>query len=385
MPGSNCRARTTTEARRRLLAAAALAIAAPWLPGCSAPAPIERAELLVFGSRAEISLRGLDHARRHRVIAALSALFSQLEADWHPWRDSALVRFNAACASGRPAPLPASLLPLLRRSRELVDASDGLFDPGIGALVRLWGFHTSDYPLSTPPPDAEAIARWLDSAPRLRQLRAREDGLFECANPALQLDFNAIAEGAALTRAGALLDSLEAGNALLNLGGDVLALGDAGGRPWRVGVRDPAGGVLASLALRDRECLFSSGGYAKYREQDGRRWPHLLDPRTGRPVRHSRASAVLDRDCELADVAATALMVAGPGGFGRLVSRLGLSHALLLDADDVLHLTAPMQDRLELRRTPARVETYPPAATAGAAARAAAPAGGSHSPARSPP
>lgn len=360
-------------------------LAAPWLPACSTPAPVESTHLLVFGSPAELRLRGLEPAARQRAIATLSQLFSALEADWHPWRDSGLTRFNAACAAGQPATLPPSLESVLERSRVLAEASEGLFDPAIGGLVRLWGFHTSEYPLRSPPPEAASIAAWRQSAPSLRQLRARGDGRFDCTNSALQLDFNAIAEGAALVRAGAVLKELRVQHVLLNLGGDVLALGDAGSRPWRVGLRDPAGGVLASLALNDRECLFSSGGYAKYREQDGQRWPHLLDPRSGRPVQDGLASAVLDRDCELADAAATALMVAGPRGFARLVQRLQLQHALLLDADDVLHLTAPMQARLELRRAPQRIEVYPTPATAGGAGPAAVPADGSRSPARSRP
>jgi FAD:protein FMN transferase len=388
MPGSNCRVRSTLKDRRAWLRLALHACVLPWLPACTggSAAPLETRQLLVFGSRAELSLRGLDAARSRQVLAELSALFAALEADWHAWRASGLTRFNAACARTEPAPLPDSLVSVLERSQALCRASEGLFDPGIGGLIALWGYHASDYPLRTPPPRAEDIARWQSRAPSVLQVERLIDGRFRCSNPAVQLDFNAIAEGSALRHAARLLRTLEVRHALLNLGGDVLALGEAEGRRWRVGLRDPAGGVLGTLALDDGECLFSSGGYAKYRESDdGERWPHVLDPRSGSPVRHSLASAVLSRDPELADAAATALMVAGADGFARLVGRLGLRHALLLDAEDGLHLTPAMQARLRLLRFPARSLVHRPAPIAGAADPAAVLDGGSRSPVRNRP
>ena len=337
-------------------------LAAACLLFCSAcaPAPLPqfspplRTELLVFGGSAEIQLRELKPEASTARLAEISALFAGFDRDWHAWRDSALTRFNAACARGEAHALPASLHAMLLRSQRLNVQSQGLFDPGIGGLIRLWGFHTSEYPIHAPAPEAATLAAWLQSAPSVLQVELLGAGQARCLNPAVQLDFGAIAEGAALREVGAHLRGRGVRHALLNLGGDVLALGDAGGRPWRLGVRDPAGGVLLELPLHDGESLFTSGGYAKYRENpDGSRWPHLLDPRTALPVEHSLAASVIHTDPELADAAATALMIGGPERFGALCQSMNLELALLLDADDVLHLTPAMAARIETRREPA--------------------------------
>lgn len=137
----------------------------------------------------------------------------------------------------------------------------------------------------------------------------------------------------------------------MNLGGDVLALGDHHGAPWRVGLDDGEGGVLGGVALHDGEAFMSSGRYAKYREApDGERWPHVLDPRTGRPALGARLSAVLHPDAVVADAAATALLVAGPAGFERTVRGLRLGCALLIDADGRAWITTGMAQRFEWQR-----------------------------------
>jgi thiamine biosynthesis lipoprotein len=316
--------------------------------------PPLRAELIVFGGSAEIQLRARNAAANSARLADISLQFAEFDRDWHAWRDSALTRFNTACARGEAHPLPASLRAMLLRSQQLNRQSQGLFDPGIGGLIRLWGFHTSEYPIHAPAPSPAALTAWLQSAPSVQQVELVGADQARCLNPAVQLDFGAIAEGAALREVGARLRARGVRHALLNLGGDVLALGDAGGRPWRLGVRDPAGGVLLELPLHDGEGLFTSGGYAKYRENpDGSRWPHLLDPRTASPVVHSLAASVIHADPELADAAATALMIGGPERFEALCQSMNLGLALLLDANDVLHLTPAMAARIEIQREPA--------------------------------
>lgn len=320
--------------------------------GCARqPEPV-RETLLVFGSPAEFDLRGADPDASRAAIAAIARRMALREREWHAWQDSDLTRINAALAAGRSVRAPDSIVHAVQRALPLVQASDGLFDPAIGGLIALWGFHRSEFPIREPPPDDAAIAAWLARRPRLTELRLDGDRLGS-DNPALQLDLNAIAEGLAQEEIAAILAAHGIGNALVVLGGDVLALGVADSRPWRVGIRDPRGGILAVVELAGREALFSSGGYQRYRQSaDGSRWPHLLDPREGRPARASAATAVLDADPVRADAAATALFVAGPAGFAELTARMHLPCALLLDAEDRLWLTSAMARRLRLLRQP---------------------------------
>src|SRR5690606_30934742 len=117
-----------------------------------------------------------------------------------------------------------------------------LFDPGIGELVSLWGFHTDEYPIRAPLPDPEVLALWLRQRPSLLDLQVDGSRIGVRAGSRVQLDFGAIGEGAAVEIAAGVLRQHGINNALLSLGGDTLALGDAGGRPWRVGIQDPVVG-----------------------------------------------------------------------------------------------------------------------------------------------
>ncbi|TNJ33803.1 FAD:protein FMN transferase [Arenimonas terrae] len=315
--------------------------------------PEPRLETLhVFGTATEVELRGAEPERAQAAIAEISAQLNQRHSEWHAWEPSELTRINAAFAAGESAHAPASVIDLVRRSKPLSDASEGLFDPAIGGLIRDWGFHTSQYPVQTPQPRADALARWRQERPRIGDVSIAGDRL-SSRNPRVQLDFGAVAEGVA---GELILDTLRRHgieHALVSLGGDVVALGDGDGRPWTVAIRDPFGGVLGGVELGDGEALFSTGNYNKFRASpSGARWGHILDPRTGYPARGAAAVVVLHPDPVVADASATALFVAGPAGFERIARRMGLGCALMVTEENEMLVTAAMKARLQLLRDP---------------------------------
>ncbi|MCX7033949.1 MAG: FAD:protein FMN transferase [Arenimonas sp.] len=322
------------------------------LAACSrGPAPVTE-EIHVFGSTTQIEIRGAEPAKARAAIAELSALLTRREGEWHAWMPSDVTRINAAFAAGQSAPAPASVIDLVERSKPLSEASDGLFDPAVGGLVAAWGFHTSTYPVLTPAPTEETLEQWRAQRPGIADVQVRGDRM-QSSNPRVQLDFGAIAEGAAAESAMALLARHGIEHALVSLGGDVMALGDGDGQPWQVALRDPFGGVLGGVALQDGEALFSTGNYSKFRDSpSGARWSHILDPRTGHPARGAAAVVVLHTDPLRADTGATALFVAGPAGFERLARRMGLACALMVTEENEMLVTAAMASRLELLRDP---------------------------------
>lgn len=349
--------------RRRGAIAVPCAIALLLLACSAAPAP-HRLDWLLFGSPASLEIRGLGPGAAQQAAETVAAGLAPLHRAWHPWEDGDLTRFNHALAAGEAVAVPPLLVAPLQRAHALHLQSAGLFDPAIGGLVRLWGFHASEFPIRTPAPGAATLDAWRSDPPRLAHLQRLPDGRVRSRHPRLQLDFNAIAEGLAAERAARQLQASGVQHALLTLGGDVFALGHAGDRAWQVGVRDPHGGVLAAVPLGDHEALFSSGNYHKYREPvAGARWPHVLDPRTARPATGTAATAVLHPDPVLADATATALLVAGAAGFADLIQRMRTPCALLLTDDDTLLLTPLMQTRLTLLRTPRRVQVVAHPAT----------------------
>ena len=312
-------------------------------------------EFVLFGSSAELTLRG---DNQHQLAAAADQVERLLAAhhrDWHPWQESALTAVNRAIASGEPVLVPPTIARLLAQSRPLVEASSGMFDPGAGGLIALWGFHTSQWPAQGRVPDATTVLRLAATHPSLRDVVV-DDSVLRSSNPKVQLDFNAIAEGVAMEDAVRILREHGVGHALLDLGGDIGALGHADGHPWKVALRDPRGGVLGWVELADGEVLFASGNYSKFRDAGGIRRPHIVDPRTGNPVSGIAASVVLDDRPPRADAAATALMVANREQWLALALRMDLVCVAVLTDDDTLRMTHAMQQRLVLLRQPARIE-----------------------------
>lgn len=344
----------STSDRRRCLQAGLLAgvlLAGSVATGCGRAPPVVET-LHVFGGETTLEIRGAEPAAAQAAIAESARHLAQLEREWHAWEDSDLTRINAAFARGETARAPPSILRLVERSRDLQRASDGWYDPGIGRLVELWGFHTSDYPITTPVPSRQQIAQWREARASVLAISLVGDQLAS-RNPSVALDFGAIAEGVAADQVVAILRKHGIRHALVSMGGDVMALGDGDGKAWQVVMRDPFGGVLGGVELVDGEGLFTSGNYNKFRAApDGGRWGHVLNPRTGMPAEGTAAVAVLHPDPVLADIASTAMMAAGPSQFAPLARRMKLGCALLLTEENELLITSAMKARMRFQRTP---------------------------------
>ncbi len=181
-------------------------------------------------------------------------------------------------------------------------------------------------------------------------------------NRAVKLDLGGYAKGYALDRAADILKQQGIHNALINIGGNVLALGTHGDRPWRVGIQHPRKpGAMATLDLHDGEAIGTSGDYQRYFELDGKRYCHLIDPRTGHPVQGVQAVTILTHGARaglLSDAASKPLFISGPAGWRAAAGSMQLEDALLIDAGGVVHLTAAMQKRLEFTdsKTPRKIE-----------------------------
>jgi thiamine biosynthesis lipoprotein len=172
------------------------------------------------------------------------------------------------------------------------------------------------------------------------------------ANAAVQLDFGGYAKGYALDRAAEILRAAGIRNALINVGGNAMALGRHGERPWRVALEAPRGtGLLATLELNDGEAIGTSGDYRRYYEIDGKRYSHIIDPRTGYPVAGVESVTVLVAGGEgagaLSDAASKPIFIEGRSGWKEAAKRMGVSRALLVDSEGVVHVTPEMKRRLQ--------------------------------------
>ena len=326
------------------------------LTACDRP-DIHRDRFIAFGTVIELSIYSSDARAAAEAAQLIREELEEMHQAWHAWQPSLLTQTNELLALGHELLIHPQLLPLLEDARRLSEASDGLFHPGLGQLFALWGFH-SDEPLG-PPPSDEEITAVLNDNPSMQDLII-DAGFIKSTNPALQLDLGAYAKGYALDQLSDLLRQQGFEHAIINAGGDLKAMGRPGKRPWRIGIRDPNNGVLAGIDTQGNEAIFTSGDYERYFEFEGQRFHHILDPRTGYPARGTRSVTVIHENAAQADAAVTALFVAGPERWLDIAQQMGMHYVMLLDDEDVLHVTEPMQNRLVLERQPAAVRVYRP-------------------------
>lgn len=351
--------------RRRLCILGGIALCAMaasmaiWTGGrAGQPERVHSETLFVFGTLVEVLIYGEDEATARAATTVLGHQFQKYHRDWHAWRDGELTRLNAAIARGEPFDVGADLAQVLKEGQTLSIASDGMFDPAIGGLIELWGFHSDTLPVG-PPPSPASIATLVAAHPTMSDLDI-SGTIVRSNNPSVQLDLGGYAKGSALDRAADMLRSRGIEDAVLNAGGDVTVLGRRGAREWRLAIRDPfAWGAVATLSVHPGESVFTSGNYERFLEQAGTRFSHIIDPRSGWPAPDIVSVTVVARNGALADAAATALSVAGVEGWQKTARKMGVDTALLIDGAGQLYASSAMAARLEIEASPDRQTAWP--------------------------
>ncbi len=150
-------------------------------------------------------------------------------------------------------------------------------------------------------------------------------------------------------------------NAIINAGGNLRAIGKHGDRPWRIGIRNPRGeGVLASIETRGDESILTSGDYERFYEYQGKRYHHIIDPRSGYPVTGVISVTVIADDAATADAASTALFVAGPQRWREIAKKLGVTQVMLIDGQGRMVVTPAMAKRVRFEVDPSPKVTVAP-------------------------
>ena len=310
-------------------------------------APLYQQQSYVFGTQVEISIYGETDAKARAAAAAVLQEFDRLHREFHAWKPGPLMTLNAAIARGERHQVSPEMAAAIRDATQLSEASDGLFNPAIGQLIALWGFQSDEFkPLR---PDSEKIAALVRAQPRMNELFVDADNFVSSRNPVVQLDFGGYAKGLALDHAVQILRAQGVKHALVNIGGNIIALGKHGARPWHVGVRHPrASGAIVELDLNDGEAIGTSGDYQRYFETNGQRYCHIIDPRSGYPVKHTQSLTVLaagPRAGVLSDAASKPGFLADIKDWEANLIPLGINAAIRVDESGKIAMTKAMGQR----------------------------------------
>ncbi len=304
--------------------------------------------IFAFGTLIEISIFGTDEQLAEIAFQQLQQDFVRFHQDWSPWTDGDLALINQQIEKKQPVRVPAHLVPIIKTSIALSRQSDNNYNPAIGRLINLWQFHKyQDSDIR--PPDDQLIQQLLKQNPLMSDLTLDDNNMLNSSNPAVSLNFGAFAKGYAIELEIRKLRELGIHNAVMNAGGDLTVIGKHGERAWNIGIRHPRRpGLLASVEVKDNESVFTSGDYERFYYYQGKRYHHILNPKTGYPTDDTQSVTVIHPDAGRADAAATAIFVAGRKNWQQVAKDMGIQYVMLVDGDGNIHFTPAMKKRIKL-------------------------------------
>ena len=302
---------------------------------------------LAFGTLINVTITNEKPEYAAKAIEMLEQDFEKRHKQWHAWHKGELTQINKLISQNKEATIPDEMLPLITKGIALNKSSKNLFNPAIGKLINLWGFH-DDSQIVKQPPSPGAVSYLLKQKPSMQDLTLTGNKLTS-TNPNVQIDFGAYGKGYGIQLAIERLRKLHIDNALINAGGDVSTIGSRGGRAWRVAIRSPKkSSVFATADIFNNESIFTSGDYERHFIYEGINYHHIIDPRTGYPAIGASSVTVIDNDPTVADAAATALLIAGPSEWYKIAKKMGIKYVALLDSTGTLHLNPAMKKRLTI-------------------------------------
>ena len=303
----------------------------------SASAETVRDVRLKMGSRFEITAVHADAVRARAAIEDAFREIDRIESLISSWRETSETADINRAAGRHPVTVSRELFALVRRSLKVSELTSGAFDITFASVGRLWDFKSPAPVL----PDPDRLKAAMLAVDYNHIVLDKADWSVYLAHPEARIGFGAIGKGYAANRAVAMLKDNGITSGVVDAGGDLLAFGRReDGEPRTVGVADPRwpDRTFAHLKLVDH-AIVTSGDYEQFFLMNGRRYAHILDPRTGYPVDHTRSVTIICPDAELADALATAVFVLGPDDGLVLVNQLRGVEGFLLDAAGELRMS----------------------------------------------
>ena len=282
---------------------------------CGCAKPLHKDTFIIAGTYLEI-ISGDSRASQivHDEFKRLDKIFNFYD------KDSELSRLNNTYNA--PVKVSSELIEVLKLSKQLNEMTDGAFDVSCGSLYNFWKELIKKGNIKELP-SKETINGILENCGIDKIKINTVDSTVTIERKGLKIDLGAIAEGYMVDKAVIALKNKGISSALINAGGDIYCLGANNKNPWRVGIKNPSEiqGIIENEDLVD-EAVTTSGNYEQFFDFEGRRYSHIVDPRTGFPVATGVISvSVVSKNCTTADGLATAFFVDGIEGLNKFLSK----------------------------------------------------------------
>ncbi len=321
-----------------------------FLAGCTKPEPLYNTQSYIFGTLVDVTIYGEYESEAQAISMQVIREFQQLHNRLHAWRPSEIQSLNYAFSQGQtPVSIKPDLAAIIKYATAYSLRSNELFNPAIGNLIETWGFHHDEFkPVKL---DETKIARLVASNPQMTDIVIENNQIYS-TNPTVQLDLGGYAKGYALDRALKILKARGIKNALVNIGGNIIALGKHGEKPWRVGIQHPRKpNAIATLDLESGWAIGTSGDYQRYFEVKGKRYCHIINPATGYPAEATLAVTVLippqtKNTGVLSDVASKPIFIAKPEYRADAAKAMHIENFLIIESANKIFVSPSMAKRI---------------------------------------
>lgn len=291
--------------------------------------------LLLMGTRFELAAVSENEQAANAAIDAGVEEIKRIEALISEWQPTSQTSAINRAAGSMPVSVDKELYDLIFRSIKISKLTGGAFDISFAAAYKLWKFDGSMKQLPAPEL-VEASVAHIDY--RKIILDPKNNSVF-LSDPDMKIGFGAIGKGYAANRARDVMRKMGIKAGVVNAAGDMITWGkQADGQPWYVGIADPAEkDKVFSWLTANETAVVTSGDYEKYAEINGKRYSHIIDPRTGYPATGLKSVTIICPDAELADALATATFVLGAEEGLSLINQLkGVECMMITDKDEML-------------------------------------------------
>ena len=283
-----------------------LVLACMFLPGAARADWIAREEA-IMGTRCAVELWSEDRAKGEAAIKSVFDDMKRIDRLMSTWKEDTEISQVNREAGKHPVKISEEFFRLLQKSVKYSELTHGAFDITYASVGYLYDFKKGVHP------DQQAIDAALPGINWRHMVLDEKKFTVFFTRPGMRIDLGGIAKGHSVDRGIEILQQQGITRAMVNAGGDTRILGDRFGKPWVVGVRDPdhAGKVFLRLPLSDAS-FSTSGDYERYFDEDGKRFHHIIDPKTGDSARKCRSVTVISDSATRTDALTKSVFIMGP-------------------------------------------------------------------------